>query len=126
MRGGPRTDYARWGAWGPAGGGIESRRMRTCVHCGGRLEGRFRFCPWCATPARSKLVDFFWPTEFDSGKALRVSRYLREHHVRFSVWNEDGTAEAAVSLDEDEAARLASFLTDERSLTHRLRDALHL
>ena len=32
--------------------------------------------------------------------------------MRFSVWNETGTAQAAVSLDEDEAARLAEFLTD--------------
>jgi hypothetical protein len=32
-----------------------------------------------------------------------------ERHVRFSVWNETGEAEAAVSLDEEEAQRLASF-----------------
>jgi hypothetical protein len=30
--------------------------------------------------------------------------------VRFSVWSPDGVAEAAVSLDEDEAGRLAAFL----------------
>jgi hypothetical protein len=45
---------------------------------------------------------------------LRVSRYLGrsadERHVRFSVWNEDGVAEAAVSLDEAEARRLATFV----------------
>ena len=43
-----------------------------------------------------------------------MSRYLGpgddERHVRFSVWNEDGTAEAAVSLDEGEALRLAMFV----------------
>ena len=45
------------------------------------------------------------------GKALRVSRYLTEEpHVRFSVWSADGVAEAAVSLDEEEAERLAGFL----------------
>ncbi|OAI54908.1 hypothetical protein AYO48_00780 [Gaiella sp. SCGC AG-212-M14] len=46
-----------------------------------------------------------------AGKALRVSRYLtRDPHVRFSVWDESGVAEAAVSLDQAEAARLARFL----------------
>jgi len=30
--------------------------------------------------------------------------------VRFSVWNEEGVAEAAVSLDEEEAGRLAGFI----------------
>jgi hypothetical protein len=33
-----------------------------------------------------------------------------ERHVRFSVWNETGEAEAAVSLHEEEAQRLASFV----------------
>jgi len=33
-----------------------------------------------------------------------------ERHVRFSVWNESGSAEAAVSLDEKEAQRLARFI----------------
>jgi hypothetical protein len=63
------------------------------------------------------LVEFFSPHPLvggDAGRALRVSRYLgpgaAERHVRFSVWNEDGTAEAAVSLDESEAQRLARFV----------------
>ena len=42
--------------------------------------------------------------------ALRVSRYLPEERVRFSVWDETGQARAAVSLDEVEAARLAEFV----------------
>jgi hypothetical protein len=75
------------------------------------VEERFRFCPWCASPLRTKLVEFFSPHPRDAGKALRVSRYLTgEPHVRFSVWNESGVAEAAVSLDEYEAGRLARFL----------------
>ena len=42
---------------------------------------------------------------------LRVSRYLTdEPHVRFSVWDEDGVARAAISLEEAEAERLASFI----------------
>ena len=88
-----------------------------CRQCGGSVEEAFRFCPWCAAPLRSKLVEFFRPhplVEADAGRALRVSRYLgpsaEERHVRFSVWNEEGTAEAAVSLDEGEALRLARFV----------------
>ena len=85
--------------------------MRVCVECGGELEAAYRFCPWCATPQRRKLVEFFRAHPRDDGKALRVSRYLTEDpHVRFSVWSADGVAEAAVSLEEDEAERLAAFL----------------
>jgi hypothetical protein len=85
--------------------------MRVCAECGGELEAAYRFCPWCAAPQRRKLVEFFRAHPRDLGKALRVSRYLTEDpHVRFSVWSADGVAEAAVSLDEDEADRLAAFL----------------
>jgi hypothetical protein len=62
-------------------------------------------------PQRRKLVEFFRAHPHDAGKALRVSRYLTEDpHVRFSVWSPEGVAEAAVSLEEDEAERLAGFL----------------
>jgi len=85
--------------------------VRVCAECGGELARSFRFCPWCAAPQRRKLVEFFRAHPRDEGQALRVSRYLTEEpHVRFSVWNADGVAEAAVSLDEDEAARLSQFL----------------
>jgi hypothetical protein len=85
--------------------------MRVCVECGGELESAYRFCPWCAAPQRRKLVEFFRAHPRDAGKALRVSRYLTEDpHVRFSVWSPDGVAEAAVSLEEDEAERLGAFL----------------
>ena len=85
--------------------------MRFCAECGGELVSAFRFCPWCAAPQRRKLVEFFRAHPRDEGKALRVSRYLTEEpHVRFSVWSSDGVAEAAVSLDEREADRLADFL----------------
>ena len=85
--------------------------MRSCAECGGELEAAYRFCPWCAAPQRRKLVEFFRAHPRDEGRALRVSRYLTEDpHVRFSVWSADGVAEAAVSLDEDEAERLAAFL----------------
>ena len=75
------------------------------------METTFRFCPWCAAPARQKLVEFFPAVEDEAGRALRVSRYLHEGHVRFSVWDESGRAQAAVSIPEDEAERLADFLS---------------
>lgn len=91
--------------------------MRDCRECGGTVEARFHYCPWCAAPQRRKLVEFFRPhdeLESDQGKALRVSRYFGrtkpERHVRLSVWNESGSAEAAVSLDEGEAQRLAEYV----------------
>jgi hypothetical protein len=82
-----------------------------CAGCGGKVEESFRFCPWCAAPQRLKLVEFF---PGDRRKALRVSRYMgpkpEERHIRFSVWSDEGVAEAAVSLDEGEAMRLRAFL----------------
>jgi hypothetical protein len=91
--------------------------MAECTGCGGRIEESFRFCPWCAAPQRLKLVEFFpgvAVTEGERRKALRVSRYLgarrEERHVRFSVWSEEGVAEAAVSLDDSEVTRLKGFL----------------
>jgi hypothetical protein len=97
--------------------------VRECGGCGGSVEERFRYCPWCAAPLRLKLVEFFRPhalISLDVRKALRVSHYLEPGpaaHIRFSIWTEtdDGArAEAAVSLDETEAARLASFLRPAR------------
>lgn len=91
--------------------------MRDCPECHGPVEATFHYCPWCSAPQRRKLVEFFRPhedVEADRGKALRVSRYFGgtepERHVRFSVWNETGSAEAAVSLGEGEAQRLARFI----------------
>ena len=87
--------------------------MRECGVCGKDVRDRYRFCPWCGTPQRRKVVQFFPASsavDDESGKALRVSRYLRDRHVRFSVWDDTGAVEAAVSLDDDETARLALFL----------------
>jgi hypothetical protein len=100
--------------------------MHACAECGGELDAAYRFCPWCAAPQRRKLVEFFRAHPRDSGKALRVSRYLTEDpHVRFSVWSPEGVAEAAVSLEEEEAERLAGFLVtparQRESLTRVLR-----
>jgi len=95
-----------------------------CRHCGEELAGEFRYCPWCAAPQRRKLVAFFRGTDADARKALRVSRYLPERRVRFSVWDESGTARAAVSLDEDEAARLATYLAPQSPPRPSLLDEL--
>jgi hypothetical protein len=85
--------------------------MVACPRCTKDLEASFRFCPWCGSVQRSKLVEFFRPHPNSPGRALRVSRYFGdEPQVRFSVWD-DGVARAAVSLDEDETRRLAAFLT---------------
>jgi len=92
-----------------------------CASCGRSTDPRWRYCPWCATPQRIKLVEFFRPhplIESEAGKGLRVSRYLgaadQERQVRFSVWREvsssSAEAESAVSIDEAEAERLARFL----------------
>jgi predicted amidophosphoribosyltransferase len=76
--------------------------VTSCSRCQRKVEPTFRYCPHCAAPQR--------------GKGLRVSRYLAtddgERHVRFSVWNREGVAQAAVSLDEDEAQRLGRFLLE--------------
>jgi hypothetical protein len=107
--------------------------MRACRRCGGEVEDLFRFCPWCGERHRTKLVEFFRPhPRIDAGRALRVSRYLdgpEEQHVRFSVWSESdeyARAEAAVSLDQNEATRLAVFLLDptEGTRPRSLRDAV--
>ena len=92
--------------------------MPVCGSCAGEIDGRFRYCPWCAAPVRLKLVEFFPARPFpgEIGKALRVSRYFPDDgaqgHVRFSVWNETGVVEAVVSLDVDDALRLAAFVRD--------------
>jgi len=87
--------------------------MPGCAGCGKAIEARFRFCPWCGVVQRRKFVEFFRPHENSAGRALRVTRYVADDpHVRFSVW-EDGVARAAVSVTEDEAARLARFLESE-------------
>lgn len=92
--------------------------MPVCGSCAGEVEASFRYCPWCATPVRRKLMEFFPARPFpgEIGKALRVSRYFPDGHesghVRFSVWNETGVAEAVVSLDDLDASRLAEFIRD--------------
>jgi hypothetical protein len=86
--------------------------MASCAACGSDIEAKFRFCPWCGVVQRRKIVEFFSPHANSPGRALRVTRYIGdEPQVRFSVWD-DGVARAAVSLNEDEALRLAAFLEE--------------
>lgn len=88
-----------------------------CERCDGDVGERFRFCPWCAAPLRTKLVEHFraHPLIEEQPAGLRVSRYLTDsRHVRLSIWRDEGVA-AAVSLEEDEAARLGRFLAPEQS-----------
>jgi hypothetical protein len=109
--------------------------VKTCRGCGNGVEDRFRYCPWCAAPQRSKLVEFFAPhpgVDADSHKALRISRYFGDDEtkpqVRFSIWSVDA-AEAAVSLSPEEAERVAAFLAPpapRRQLLDQLRDTLRL
>jgi hypothetical protein len=102
--------------------------MASCKQCGTEIEGAFRFCPWCGQVQRLKLTEFFVGhpgIEAGSGRALRISRYFGEEaderHVRFSVWSEAAAGqtrvEAAVSLDEDEAGRVARFLATSDDLS---------
>ena len=90
--------------------------MGSCSRCGADVESRFRFCPWCAAPQRRKLVEYFAAhpeVPGDARRALRVSRYFGDDDTpaqfRFSIWSGE-SAEAAVSLSDDEAARLSAFL----------------
>jgi hypothetical protein len=108
--------------------------VHTCRHCGNGVEDRFRYCPWCALPQRRKLVEFFAPhpsVPGDALKALRVSRYLGDEdtvpQVRVSIWNRD-VADAAVSISEEEATRLAAFLAPptRRPLLGQIRESLRL
>jgi hypothetical protein len=95
-----------------------------CPHCEREVAVEYRFCPWCAEPLRLKLVELFRGVDEDEHRALRVSQYLQEGRVRFSVWDETGTARAAVSLDEGEAARLGAFVAPRRSRGQTLVDEL--
>ena len=94
--------------------------MAQCPHCERDVAVEYRFCPWCAEPLRLKLVELFRGADEDEHRALRVSHYVQEARVRFSVWDETGTARAAVSLDVEEASRLGAFVTPRRSLGHSL------
>jgi hypothetical protein len=102
--------------------------MPTCSRCAGEVQAAFRFCPWCGRSQRLKVTEFFFGHERIEGaarRALRISRYFGdapdERHVRFSVWSETvpgrTRVEAAVSLEEVEAERVARFLASRADVT---------
>jgi hypothetical protein len=96
--------------------------MHPCSRCNAGLDDAFRFCPHCGQAQRVKVVEHFrGDRRLDDG-ALRVSVYLTEpQHVRFSIWR-DGVAEAALSLEPAEAARLSTYLS--AVVRHRPRSLL--
>jgi hypothetical protein len=87
--------------------------VRECGSCGSAFDERFRYCPWCGVIQRLKIVEYFpaFPLVDDNRtRGLRVSRYFsRPGHVRFSIWDA-AEVRAAVSIDEEEALRLATFV----------------
>jgi hypothetical protein len=84
--------------------------VRQCAECGRRIEDDFRYCPECGTPQRSKIVEYFAGDARLDGGWLRISAYLTTpRHIRLSIWRQD-RAEAALSLTQSEARRLARFL----------------
>jgi hypothetical protein len=119
-----------------------------CPSCGVRQPHEHRFCISCGTLLPRELLRHRGPKESrwflgipvlprdPPQAALRVSRYLEvfeavtpegsvlipDHHVRFSVWVDDA-AVTAISLPDDEAARLGEFLLasvdDERAPAER-------
>jgi hypothetical protein len=99
--------------------------VSACGQCGARVEASFRFCPYCAAPQRRKVVEYFRGDPHDGAKALRVSWYVDgDPHVRVSVWDEEGVATSAISLDERETHRLAAFLARTSLHSRSLRDRL--
>jgi hypothetical protein len=95
--------------------------MSRCRSCGEEVERQFRFCPWCAAPLRLKVTELFpgRPGPGEARRALRVSRYFaedeREPELRVSIWSDVPAgmrADAAVSLDDEQADRLERFLAE--------------
>jgi zinc ribbon protein len=106
-----------------------------CPKCGAGQPDEHRFCHACGTrlprelplAPSPKVSRWFWTLPIAPGDpesaALRVTRYLEEyeietaegsvripnHHVRFSVWVDDRVT-CAVSISDEEAGELASFL----------------
>ena len=85
--------------------------MHACKQCGGSIWSGVPVLPVvCRAAAREAR------RVLHAARAPRPARRSgsratpSEGHVRFSVWDESGVAEAAVSIDDEEAQRLAAFL----------------
>ena len=93
--------------------------MHRCSACSGEVQDEFRFCPHCGKVQRKKIIEYFRGHPDVGDGWLRVSLYLGEpRHTRFSVWHGEG-AEAAISLDPHESARLSRFLLSVRPQRQR-------
>jgi hypothetical protein len=82
------------------------------------------------------VVEFFAPHDAisaDAHKGLRVSRYFGDEdtpaQLRFSIWSGD-SADAAISLSTEEAARLSRFVgplpVARKPLLDQLRESLRI
>jgi hypothetical protein len=119
-----------------------------CPNCGTPQREDHRFCPRCgesladqADRAAAKVTQLFLglpdAVGAESDSALRVSRYrqqhefvapegtvhVHDHHVRLSIWVVDRPV-CAISLSDDEALRLAEFLTSS-GFEHALDSNIH-
>ena len=95
--------------------GIASTVATGSVHGVRRRCGR----SWSSSSARTPRSR---PTRAGRcGSRGTWGRRPAERHVRFSVWDEAGVAESAISLDEIEADRLARFLLEPAGRRHRPR-----
>lgn len=87
-----------------------------CRSCGQPVESEHRFCPWCASPQRRKVVALFppHPDVEASGRGLRVSRYFDPidgpPHTRLSIYGADRRVRCVVALDDQSRTDLAQFL----------------
>jgi hypothetical protein len=110
--------------------------VHECRRCGRDVEDRYRFCPWCAAPQRTKVVEFFAPHDAvaaDAHKGLRVSRYFGHEdtpaQLRFSIWSGE-SADAVISLSTEEAERLSRFVGPlplaRKPLLDQIRESLRL
>jgi hypothetical protein len=108
-----------------------------CPSCASPQHPEHRFCPTCGTALRpggiadasaAKVTQLFMglpdAAGHESDSVLRASRYRQEHefvapegavhihdqHVRLSIWVVDRPV-CAISLSDEEAGRLAEFLS---------------
>jgi len=90
----------------------------------GRDPNRLSLLPLVRGTAATQARRFLRGADVEERRALRVSRYLPEERVRFGVWEESGTARAAVTLEDEEAVRLAAFLTPRATRSPSILDEL--
>ena len=94
--------------------------MHACKQCGGSIGQAFRLLPVVLPRRSARSSSSSSPARAPSPARRCGSRATpASGHVRFSVWDESGVAEAAVSIDDEEAQRLAAFLGVRERLRRR-------